>query len=239
MSPTRDEILRLLIVMGIRSIDQITDVDIQSILKYNTPFELTDDLQIPYVGYVKSLISDGTGAVKQFAFTEADLTNVADGMGDLILPFTGGQISLALISRSGIMDDTPSGALVNNLAGGPVTSYNSISAAPQYGIVYYVGDSVDSTQNDIANIDNFSNQDISYSKNNGPDIIISPFNNTSEQMDVGDSISATINETQLLVYTIYNADSSVYFTNTTNGPATINGLPFEAGKRQAFSAGNL
>lgn len=139
MNPTRDEILRFLIVMGIRSIDQNTDIDIQNILKYNTPFELTDDLQIPYVGYVKSLISDGTGSVKKLPFTDADFVEV-DGSFSLPLPFTGSQISLGLISRAGITDDVPSGDLVNNLSGGQVEIYNGLNGGTQYGIVYYVGE---------------------------------------------------------------------------------------------------
>lgn len=58
MNPTRDEILRLLFLVALKSVDGLTDVDVRNILKYSEAFELTDDLQIPYVGYVKSLIAD-------------------------------------------------------------------------------------------------------------------------------------------------------------------------------------
>lgn len=82
-------------------------------------------------------------SIKKMTFTEADLINVADGFGDLPLPFTGGQISQGLISRENITaDGVLTGNLINNLSGGPVTSYNSISAATQHGIVYYVGESL-------------------------------------------------------------------------------------------------
>lgn len=81
-------------------------------------------------------------SIKKMTFTEADLINVADGFGDLPLPFTGSQISLGLISRSGITDDVPSGDLVNNLSGGQAEIYNGLNGGTQYGIVYYVGESI-------------------------------------------------------------------------------------------------
>lgn len=174
------------------------------------------------------------GDVKKFTFTESDLTNVADGMGDLILPFTGGQIAIALISRSGITGGIPSGNIVNSLAGGQVNSYNSISAAAQYGIVYYVGDPVQEPvfQAKII-IQNNSSQNVVY---HGGDAVgtLLPGNGINENAIIGFTFSVDVVEGQNIVYTIYNSDGSEYFTNTVIGPGTQNGLPMTADKSQEF-----
>lgn len=75
MNPTRDEILRMLILMSMRSIDGESDIDIQNIQKYNFPFEFTDDLQIPNIGKVKSLISDVASVKTVISGDQSDVTS--------------------------------------------------------------------------------------------------------------------------------------------------------------------
>lgn len=181
-------------------------------------------------------LSPISGAVKQFAFTRANITNIIDGMGDLVLPFNGGQISMGLISRAEITEDgIPKGTLVANLSGGPVTSYNQIPDVDQYGIVYYVGEAVEPDPDiDMAVITNNSDQPVDFSMTGEPDGTVDSANSLAFDISIGEAISVTILSTQTCVYTVYNEDNSVYFTHTLIGPGTENGLPFEAGKRQEF-----
>lgn len=58
MNTTRDEIIRMLMVMMLRHPDSISDINSLNLLRYDDAFKLTDDLQIPYLGLVKSLIAD-------------------------------------------------------------------------------------------------------------------------------------------------------------------------------------
>lgn len=180
-------------------------------------------------------LASPSGSVKQLAFTESDLTNVSDGMGDLVLPFTGGQIALGLISRSGITEGVPSGSLVNNLSGGQVSSYNAISAAPQYGIVYYVGESA-SFQATVY-LNNESSQNATYHLGDGVGTLL-PGNTDSFNAIPGLFVSVDILSGQTLQYTIYNSDNSVYFTNTLIGPGTQNGLPMTNDRNQEFIISN-
>jgi len=83
MNPTRDEILRMLMVMMLRHPDSQSDIQVLNLLKYDQPFELTDDLQIPYMGQVKALIADGGSSTLYRSFTIPE-SDIVDGMVSLV-----------------------------------------------------------------------------------------------------------------------------------------------------------
>lgn len=178
-----------------------------------------------------------TSDIKQYPFTRADLTNVADGMGDLVLPFTGGQIALGLISRAEITEDgIPKGALVANLAGGPVTGYyGQVPDVDQYGIVYYVGEAVPFEATML--IDNNSSQNVDYHLGAGVGTLL-PGESDGFPAVVGSFISVDVLTGQTCVYTVYDSIGGVVFTFTQIGTGTLNGLPMTDDQSQEFIISN-
>lgn len=120
MNPTRDEILRMLMVMMLRHPDSQSDIEVLNLLKYDQPFQLTDDLQIPYMGQVKALISDaggGGGVVYRTFLIPApitlplNLTGRTNEQGDTVIPsdavvsvYEGGKIVPATYYETGLIE---------------------------------------------------------------------------------------------------------------------------------------
>lgn len=180
-----------------------------------------------------------TGDIKQFRFTRADLTNVVDGNGDLILPFTGSQIALGLISRSEQDDnEIPTGELVANLAGGPVTSYNQLPDVDQFGIVYYVGEAGEAPiiyPKFYLRESTGSTQDTTFRYNNGADEIMPAGDSFTGSFEVGDTISFDLSVSQYITFNILDlASGTTSYTNNTNGPATFNGPSMQYGKAYQY-----
>jgi len=99
MNPTRDEILRELIVQTIRGILVSDPVLIKSLLKYDEEKDYSDPLSIPTVGYVEFLLNGGSGPIvsgvihRSFIIPESEITDGSVSLagktneqGDQIIP---------------------------------------------------------------------------------------------------------------------------------------------------------
>ncbi len=175
--------------------------------------------------------------IKQFPFTRADLTNIVDGMGELVLPFAGGQIAQGLISREEITESgVPKGALVANLAGGPVTSYNQIPDVDQYGIVYYIGEAVPFEA--TFTMQNLSDDEVNYTVG----VLVPPPLASGDSINSvaipGFAISVDVLSGQTCVYTVYDSTGGIVVTNTVVGPGSENGIPMTNDQSQEFIISN-
>jgi len=85
---------------------------------------------------------------------------------------------------------------------------------------------------------NNSSSNITYSKNGGSDITVSPSDSSNGGLSGGDYIAVTLFAGQECVYSIYNGDGSLYYTNTQTGPITVNGIPHSLGRTQEFKVQN-
>lgn len=172
------------------------------------------------------MVPIGIAPNRPLIFTQADL--VSDGADGYYLPLnlTGSQITAAVKSTNGFAK-----------AGGDVASVTGfLNNSDQTIYVFVLGEPAPPVALNTVTIVNLSGAAVYYTGPGEVDIPVGINETKVITVSVGQNVQlTTLASDQATDYIVYNEDGSEYYNHTYGGPATINGMAYETGKRQQFS----